>query len=83
MHDRTIPILLKDITVFSIEVQLIHPKGNQKVLQLPLLLIGILIFHPQLSHHSAAAGIVDVMSRRDIGKPILFYLRYDGFPGFP
>lgn len=42
-----IPILAINPLILSIQVQLIHSEGHQKILWLPLFLIGILILHPQ------------------------------------
>ena len=62
-----VPILLIHPVIFPIQVQLIHSEGHQKILWLPLFLIGILILHPQLPHDPAASRIMHIVGGRDIG----------------
>ena len=82
MHSRIVPIFSENTVILFIEIQLIHSEGNQKILGPALFFIGILIFHSHLPHNPAAAGIVNVMRRCDIGKSVLLYLRYNSPPGF-
>ena len=81
MNGGFIPVFLIHPAAVAIQVQLVKAESDQEILRLPLLFIRILVLHPDLPHHAAASGIVDIVRGRDIGQPVPLYLCGDGPSG--
>ena len=69
MYLRLIPVFPEDPRL-PVQIQPVHPKGNRDILRPPLFLAGILVLHPQIPHHFAAAEIVYIVRSRDIGDAV-------------
>ena len=60
-----LPVFVIHRVIFAVQIQLIHAKNHGEILGLPLFLVRIAIFHAQILHHAAAAGVVYVMRGGD------------------
>lgn len=82
MHGGPVPVAVIDPLFTAVEIELIHPERDRNVFRLPLFFIGVHVLHPDVAHNSAAARIVCVVSRRNVGYAVGFCLRYDRLDRF-
>ena len=77
-----IPISFVDSPLIMVEIKLIHPESDGNVFRHTLFDVTVAVFHSEFFHDLAAAWIVDIMCRCDVGIsgiPDAFHCRFRRF----
>ena len=72
MNLIAVPVFLIDSVLLPVKIQLEHSEHDRNIFRLPLLFIGIAVFHANLPHYAAAFGIFSVVGRRNVWDTVFF-----------